>query len=79
MNINKYIYINIYIYIYIARHVVSNIQVKLKTILEVGGTSINLKLEKLRVRTWKMLSKSCCRVTFYNQITKVSLKMFKLA
>ena len=58
----------------IARHVVNNIQVKLPTILEVGGTIINLKLEKLRVVTWKILSKSSYRVTFYNQIPKVSLK-----
>ena len=35
----------------ITRYVVSNIQVKLPTILETGGTIINLKLEKLRVVT----------------------------
>ena len=41
----------------IARHVINNIQVKLPTTLEVGGTIINLKLEKVRVVTWKILSK----------------------
>ena len=73
-----YIYFNIYISIYIGRHVVSNIQVKLQTILEVGRTIINLKLEKLRVVTWKILSKSSYRVSFCNQITKIFLKAWKL-
>ena len=58
--------INVQFIYLIVRHVVSNIQVKLPTILEVGGTIINLKLEKLRVVTWKMLSKSFYSVTFYN-------------
>ena len=48
------------------------------TILEVGGTIINLKLKKLRVVTKKMLSKSSYRVTIYNHIRKVSLKTWTL-
>ena len=53
-------------------------QVKLPTILEIGGTMTNWTLEKLRVVTWKMLIKSSYRVTFYNQITKAFLKTWKL-
>ena len=58
---------------------VNNIQVKLPTILEVGGTILNLKLEKLRVVTWKIFSKNSYRFTFYNQIAnslKLGLKKF---
>ena len=55
-----------------------NIQVKLWTILEVGGTFIYLNLEKLRVVTCKMLSKTSYRVAFFQQITKAFLKMWKL-
>ena len=55
-----------------------NIQVKLWTILEVGGTFIYLNLEKLRVVTCKMLSKTSYRVAFCKQITKAFLKMWKL-
>ena len=62
----------------IARQVVSNIQVKLLTILEVGGTIIDLKLEKRRVVTWKKFGKSSYRVTVYNWITMVLLKTWKL-
>ena len=57
---------------------VNNIQVKLTTILEVSGTNTKLKLEKLSVVIWKMLSKSSYRVTFYNKITKVFFKTWKL-
>ena len=70
--------INVKFIYLIARHVVSNIQVKLPTILEVGGTIINLKLGKLKVVTWKKLNKSSYRVTFYNQITKAFLKTWKI-
>ena len=70
--------INVWFMYWIARHVVNTIHVKLPTILEVGETIINLKLEKLWVVTWKMLSKSFYRVTFYNQITKIFLKTWKL-
>ena len=41
----------------LARHVVNKILVKLLTILEIGSTITNPKLEKLSVVTWKMLSK----------------------
>ena len=52
----------------------NNIQVKLSIILEVGSsTIINLKLEKLKVATWKKLSKCSYRVTFYNQTTEAFL------
>ena len=51
---------------------------KLTTILEVGGTIIKLKLEKVRVVTCEMLRKSSYRVTFYNQTTKAFLKTWKL-
>ena len=55
-----------------------NIQVKLWTILEVGGTFIYLNLEKLRVVTCKMLSKTSYRVAFFKQITNAFLKILNL-
>ena len=70
--------INVWFIYSVIRHVVNNIQVKLTTILEVSGTNTKLKLEKLSVVIWKMLSKSSYSVTFYNKITKVFLKMWKL-
>ena len=52
------------------KYAINNILVKLPNILGPGEKFINLKLEKLRVVTWKMSSKNSSRVTFYNQITK---------
>ena len=37
----------------IAKQVVNNIEVKLPTILEVGGTILNLKPENWKVAAWK--------------------------
>ena len=62
----------------IAKQVVNNIQVKLPTILEVGGTILNLKPENWKVAAWKILSSNSCRVTFYNRIIKSFLNMWKL-
>ena len=62
----------------IAKQVVNNIQVKLPTILEVGGTILDLKPENWKVTAWKMLSSNSYRVTFYNRIIKSFLNMWKL-
>ena len=62
----------------IAKQVVNNIQVKLPTILEVGGTILNLKPENWKVAAWKMLSSNSYRVPFYNKIIKSFLNMWKL-
>ena len=62
----------------IAKQVVNNIQVKLPTILEVGGTILDLKPENWKVTAWKMLSSNSYRVTFYNRIIKSFLNIWKL-
>ena len=62
----------------IAKQVVNNIQVKLPTILEVGGTILDLKPEHWNVTAWKMLRSNSYRVTFYNRIIKSFLNMWKL-
>ena len=59
-------------------HAVSNIRVRLLTILDIGGTIIKWKQEKLRVVIWKMFSKSFYKATFNNMIIKVLWEMFKL-
>ena len=70
--------INVWFICLNARYVVSNIQVQLPTILSVGGTIVNPRLEKLRAVTVKISSKKSYRVTFYNQMKKVFLKTWKL-
>ena len=59
------------IYLFNFKHVVKNIQVKLWTIIEVGGTFIYLNLEKLRMFTCNILGKTS--YAFRNQITKAFL------
>ena len=70
--------VNMWFAYLIAKHVVKNIQVKLPTILEEGGTILNLKLKRLWLVPWKISRKSSYRVTFYNQNTKAFLKTWKL-
>ena len=53
---------------------VSNIQVQLPTTLEVGGTIVNPRLEKLRVVTGKISSKSILQSHFLQLDKKGFLK-----
>ena len=52
-------------------HAVSNIRVRLPIVLDIGGTIIKWKQEKLRTVIWKMLNKSFYKATFCKMITKV--------
>ena len=70
--------VNMWFSYLIAKHVVKHIQVKLPTILEEGGTILNLKLKRLWLVPCKVSSKNSYRVTFYNQNTKAFLKTWKL-
>ena len=54
----------------IANRVVKNMQVKLPTISEIGGTILNLEPGNQKVAAWKMLSSNSYRVAFYNRTVK---------
>ena len=58
-------------------HAVSDIRERLLIVLDIGGTIIKWKQEKLRMGIWKMLNKSFYKATFCRMITKVFWKMLR--
>ena len=50
------------------KYAVSNIWVRLLTVLDIGGTIIKWKQENLRMVIWKMLNKNFYKATFCKMI-----------